>query len=187
MRAYIDESVRVADPGLYVLASVVVPSEGAEDVRHALRDALRPRRRRFHWRDEEDGDRQAMAKLAAELQLASVVAVSTPMDRRRPERARRVCMTRLLWELGERGVHDMLFESRQHRDRDDRSHILSAQKAGHAHQALRYAFAGALEEPLLWLPDLVAGAVAYARADVDVQYLETLGAQVVVVEAGGAV
>ncbi len=70
---------------------------------------LRHRRPRFHWRDEQDTDGQAMAKVASELQ-----------------------------------------------------------------------------EPLLWLPDLVAGAVAYARAGRGDECLSLLGEAVTVVEASDA-
>jgi hypothetical protein len=184
VRAYIDESVREAAPGLYVLASVAVPADQADDVRAALRSGLRHRRPRFHWRDEEDGDRQAMAKVARELQLPALVAVSTPMDPKRPERARRVCLTRLLWELEQRGLLDVLFESRQNRDRDDRAHIVRAQKAGHCSRSLTYGFELPLQEPLLWLPDLVAGAVAYARVGRGEECLALLGESVTVVDAG---
>jgi hypothetical protein len=184
VRAYIDESVREGAPGLYVLASVAVPEERADDVRAVLRAGLRHRRPRFHWRDEQDSDRQAMAKVAGELQLQSLVAVSTPMDHKRPERARRACLTRLLWELEQRAVRDVLFESRQNRDRDDRAHIVRAQKAGHCSSTLAYGFEMPLQEPLLWLPDLVAGAVAYARVGRGEQCLALLGDGVTVVDAG---
>lgn len=184
MRAYIDESVREGAPGLYVLASVAVPDEQADDVRAALRSGLRHRRPRFHWRDEQDSDRQAMAKVAGDLALSSLAAVSTPMDPKRPERARRVCLTRLLWELEQRAVLNVVFESRQNRDRDDRAHILRAQKAGHCSRELRYGFALPLQEPLLWLPDLVAGAVAYARVGRGEQCLALLGEGVTVIDAG---
>jgi hypothetical protein len=48
VRAYVDESVRVAAPGLYVLTGVVVRSEQAEPVRDVLRSELRHQRRPFH-------------------------------------------------------------------------------------------------------------------------------------------
>lgn len=157
------DDLREAAPGLYVLASVAVPDDRADDVRQTLRSGLRHKRARFHWHDEQEGDRQAMAKLAADLQLSSLVAVSTPIDPKRPERARRACLTRLLWELEQWAVLDVVFESRQNRDRADRAHIVRAQKARHVSAWLTYGFALPLQEPLLWLPDLVAGAVAHAR------------------------
>jgi len=125
-----------------------------------------------------------MAKTVSELQLRSLVAVSTPMDPRRPERARRRCLTRLLWELEQQAVLDILFESRQNRDRDDRAHIIRSQTAGHCSRSLTYDFQLPLQEPLLWLPDLVAGAVAYARAGRGQHCLALLGDTVTIVQAG---
>lgn len=184
VRAYIDESLRNTAPGLYVLAAVAVSLEQSESVRQLLRDGLRHRRPRFHWTDEEPVDREAMAKTVGGLKLSSVVAIATPMNKHKPERARKVCLTRLLWELQQREVHDILLESRQEsRDRVDRAHILHAQKAHHLTSALRYGHALPLEEPLLWLPDLVAGAVSYARAGQE-QFLQLLGAGVSIVDAG---
>lgn len=63
---------------------------------------------------------------------------------------------------------------------------MQAQRAGHVTAALRYSFALPLQEPLLWLPDLVAGAVAYARAGRGEECLSLLGEGVTVVEAGDA-
>jgi len=186
VRAYVDESVREAAPGLYVLASVVVAEETADAVRDALRSSLRHRRPRFHWRDEQDTDRQAMAKVASELKLPSLVMVATPIDASRSERARRLCLTQLLWCLEQRQVLDVVFESRQNRDGKDRAHIVRAQKAGHCSRSLRYGFALPLQEPLLWLPDLVAGAVAYSWAGRGEQCRALLGDSVTVVDAGDA-
>lgn len=186
MRAYVDESVRVAAPGLYVLAGVVVRPGQAEPVRDVLRRELRHQRRPFHWRLEERTDRESMAKRVGALDLSAVVAVASPVDAHRPERARRFCLTRMLWELEQRQVLDVLLESRTHLDSEDRAHILGAQKAGHLTRELRYAFERPNLEPLLWLPDLVAGAVSYSRAGLDQQCLEHLQHIVTVVDVGGA-
>lgn len=145
---------------LYVLAAVVVRDDQAESVREQLRAGLRHWRPRFHWRDEEQHDREAMAKLVDALDLLSLVAVCTPMDQHRPERARRCCLTHLLWELEQREVFAVLLESRVHRDRDDQMHIANARRARQLGTALRFAFGAPLQEPRLWLPDLVAVAVA---------------------------
>ena len=102
MRAYIDESVRVGDPaapGWYVLAAVMVPEERADDVRHTLRGELPPGKLRAHWRDSNDPHRRKFIAGLAGFGLEAVVAVSTPIDRRRQERARRLCLRRLLWQL----------------------------------------------------------------------------------------
>jgi len=184
MRAYVDESGRTAAPGLYVLAAVVVLTGQEDEVRAVLRSGLRHRRQRFHWREEEHTDQETMAKLVGELQLASVVAVATPVDTKRPERARRLCLTRLLWELEHRNVHDVLLESRgDAQDRDDRRHIANTQRARHVEPDLVYAFGNPRAEPLLWLPDLVAGAVNRAHFDELDCCLRLLGPGVTVLEA----
>lgn len=184
LTAYIDESLREAVSGLYVLASVTVPGERAEGVRGVLRAGLRNRRPRFHWTDEQSADREAMTKVVSDLALPGLVVVASPMDPRRSERARRVCLTRLLWELGQRGVHEVVLESRQGLDGDDRVHIVRVQRAGYLAAGLRYTFGRPLQEPLLWLPDLVAGAVAYDRTGVDLHYLQMLSSAVTIVDAG---
>ncbi len=80
---------------------------------------------------------------------------------------------------------DVLLESRTHLDSEDRA-LLGAQKAGHLTRELRYAFERPNLEPLLWLPDLVAGAVSYSRAGLDQQSLEHLQHIVTVVDVGAA-
>jgi len=65
-------------------------------------------------------------------------------------------------------------------------HSLGAQKAGHLTRELRYAFERPNREPLLWLPDLVAGTVSYSRAGLDQQYLEHLQHSMTVVAVDGA-
>ena len=185
MKAYIDESGRNAAPGLYVLAGVVVRADQRDEVRAVLRSGLRHKRHRFHWREEEHTDQEAMAKLVGALRLASVVAVAAPVDAKRPERARRLCLTRLLWELEHRNVRDVLLESRGGvQDRQDRQHIANAQRARHLHTGLAFAFGDPKAGPLLWLPDLVAGAVSRARFDHLDCCLQLLGQDVTILDAG---
>jgi hypothetical protein len=179
VRAYLDESFRLEGSGLYVLAAVVVPPVRAEAVRAALRGD-RPRRR-YHWHDEMADSRAAMAERIRALGLDAVAVATTPVEPKRTERARRLCLLRLLWELGERGVPDVLIESRQRRDKHDRHVIGYAQRAGQVANDLRYRFEPPLEEPLLWLADVVAGATARAFVEGDRTYLDVLGATVITV------
>ena len=164
MRAYVDESVHVVGaPKMYILASVVVRHAQTDEVRAVVRDSLGNRRDRFHWANEKQPVREAMAQTVGGLELFSVVAVCTPIDNKRQERARRLCLTQLLWELDRCGVQDILLESRGQQDRNDREYLRAQQRAGTVTSALRYGFGDPKQEPLLWLPDLVAGAVADNR------------------------
>jgi len=185
VRAYVDESVRENAPGLYVLAAVVVDVDQAEALRAGLQAALLPGEQRLHWHDEGAEARARLANVCGSPNLLAVVAVSTPMQRTRQERARALCLTGLLWELAGRDVPEVVLESRRQRDRHDRSTIGAAKQARAAHPALHFEHRGPLQEPLLWLSDVVAGAVALDRLGQGA-YLEALGGSISVVEVAGA-
>ena len=92
-------------------------------------------------------------------------AVICPTPTRRQARARALCIRNLLWDAPDEGIEELVVESRQERnDRKDRQTIIQAQKAGWASESLRYRFTRPKEEPLLWLPDSIAGALSASRA-----------------------
>ena len=103
------------------------------------------------------------------------------MRRTRQERARALCLSRLLWELAQLDVPDLTLESRQNRDRHDASTIGPARRARRAHQALQFDHRRPHDEPLLWLPALFAGAAAVARAG-QTEYLATLAPRITVLD-----
>jgi hypothetical protein len=186
MQAFLDESVRSGDPGLYVLAAVVVPRDRADDIRHQLRASLPGRRSRAHWREYDEPRRRKFVEDLMGFHLTSVVAVASPVDPRRQERARRHCLKRLLWELDQAGILDVVLESRRDQDLADQKHILHCQADGHVSATLVYGFAQPLTEPLLWLPDAVAGAVSMAYGELAQDHLDRMGPMVMVVHVGSA-
>ena len=158
--AYVDESARPGPEGVYYLmtAGVVV---GAE-VDHARRVLmkLQPPQGRFHWRQEGERGRLAMLEVMAELGMAAFVTWDYPIGNRRQEPARRRCLTTLLDDLRHEGVDELVIERRhQALDHLDRQTILDAQHAGLAPSNLLYRFEAPKIEPLLWVPDAIAGAV----------------------------
>jgi hypothetical protein len=178
VHAFVDESARVAAPGLYVVAGVIIPMDGLADVRSDVRAAVPHRQLRFHWRDEQEMRRREFVKHVAQLDLTSVVVAGSPLTANRQERARRHCLQRLLWELGERGVTEVVLESRDEPlNQRDRQVIEAGKRANRIRKGLRYSFARPKEEPLLWLPDALAGAVTTAAAG-DPEYLTTFGTAV---------
>ncbi len=188
VRAYVDESVRVASPGVYVLAAVVVPSSRALDIRAQLRSHVLPGGSRFHWHDEGQDRRAKFLQVFCGFSLPAVVAVAAPMDPKRQERGRRKCLEQLLWALEASGVRDVLLESRQERrDQSDRAAISAAQRAQKVPHGLRYAFGAPASEPLLWLPDVVAGVVSADRAGLPGPGLGALGSALTVLDSGPAV
>lgn len=163
-RAYVDESLRLS-AHLYLMAAVFVDGDRAESHRAVLRGLLRRRQRRLHWRDEDDRRRAALIAAVAELRPRGIVVIGAGMDPRHQERARRKCMERLLWNLDERGVADAVFEQRNSdMDRRDREMVATLRGRWVIRTRLRVSWENPVVEPLLWLPDLIAGAVSMAEA-----------------------
>ncbi|MFD7075516.1 hypothetical protein ACFV9G_15005 [Nocardioides sp. NPDC059952] len=120
LHAWVDESVHV-DAGLYVLAAAVASTEACDAHRDALRPLARPARQRTHWKFEDDKDRRRLIEALSGLELRHVVAVASPIDHKRQERARRKCLERLMPRLAEVGVTQVWFESRSEgQDKKDR-------------------------------------------------------------------
>jgi hypothetical protein len=95
--AYGDESMRQRrdGSGIYVFASPVFDLAHAEDLRIQVAKLGRGRRP-FHWRDEEDRDRQRAVEAVAEMDALHFVVVGMGLDGVRQERHRRQCLLRLL-------------------------------------------------------------------------------------------
>ncbi|MFC5814630.1 hypothetical protein [Nonomuraea harbinensis] len=183
--AYVDESMRLSH-GLYLMAAVLVPPAQADFHRAALRGLLLRRQRRLHWRDENAKRRTLIIETVAGLRPSALVVVGTGLEARRQERARRKCMEHLLWELGRRPVTEIFFESRgPWLDAADRK-LIDILRTRHAiSPRLRALWVPAVEEPLTWLPDVVAGAASLAASG-EAELWEGLGtgAEMVFVAAG---
>jgi hypothetical protein len=157
-----DESLRtrVDGPGTYVLAAVVCPPERCDEIRGCLRCLLRKRQPRLHWKEETDRRRDLIAGALGSWGLPALVVVGRPMDPRKQERARRLCFAGLVDHLGTRGVSRLWIDARtpslNRRDRQMVDALRSQRRLPHG---LRVDVARPLQEPMLWLPDIVAGAV----------------------------
>ncbi|GAB3853513.1 hypothetical protein GCM10029963_44900 [Micromonospora andamanensis] len=168
--AWIDESMRQHSDrsSVYVLAAAVVSNA---DVPAARFDAARlapGRRARVHYRDADDGERRKLVQAVAAITTAAhVVVVGAGMDRRRQERARRVCLERLLWRLDGSEVEQVFIEARTASlNTKDRNAVAQLKQRRIIPGHLRVDFArphGAEGDPLLWLPDVVAGVVGTAH------------------------
>jgi hypothetical protein len=168
LHAWIDERMDVdlqQDRGRYILASVVCDPSGCDPARQALRALLQGRQRRLHWRDETGPRRTKIAATISVVDMAAVVVVGAPMANRRQERARRLCMETLLPTLEQDyGVSRVFLEARtQTLIRKDREHVANLVGKRLITPALRVDTARPLEEPMLWIPDAVAGAVGADR------------------------
>jgi hypothetical protein len=175
--SWIDESMRYRPDGtaIYVLATAVVDNANVDDVRDAVRVLAGPRRPRVHWRDADESERRKLVQSVGSLDAVHVVVVGTRLEAVRQERGRRHCLRRLLWKTNRVGVAQSVLESRgQTQDRADLAAVAAWRATRQVPPSHRVEFArpyGPTGEPMLWLPDIVAGAVTAARGDGDLQYL----------------
>jgi len=174
--AYVDESLRIHE-GLYVLAAVIVVDTQADRHRERLRALLLRGQRRLHWRDESSKRRALLIRTVGQLPHTGVVVIATGVPPRRQERARRKCIERLLAELAGRGVASVVFERRhQELDARDRAMVAALRRQRSIPAWLRASWVPAADEPLLWLPDIAAGAASLAAAG-EAAYWQELAAR----------
>jgi hypothetical protein len=163
--AYIDESARRrASEGacVYTLAAVVVPDESIEKVQQAMLDLRYRKSPRVHWRDEREERLPEIVRTVAGLPWTGVVTVCLHGPELKSERARRLCIMRLLPELSERGVNRIFFESRQEpRDREDRGLLVGLRKGSLFRSDIEVDWKPALSDSALWAADVVAGALSW--------------------------
>lgn len=161
--AYVDESMLFAR-GVYLMAAVLVAPHQADRYRDELRALLMRSQLRLHWRDENDKRRNLIIERVAALRPSGVLIVGTGLDPKRQERARRRCMECLFWELGDHHVSDVVFE-RRHTELDRRDHEMVAVLQGRNAMPPRLivSWCDPEVEPLLWLPDIIAGARSLAE------------------------
>jgi hypothetical protein len=167
-RAWVDESGsdRAQDPGTYILAAVVLETILEDDVRKTMRSMRLPGQEKLHWRDEDARRRRKIATTVATVPAHNFVVVrSTPLVLPHdPERARRKCFERLIWELAQMGVDEAVFESRgKADDRRDAAMLDSMRRAKTLPRRIHMNHVRGRLEPMLWVPDAVCGSIVELR------------------------
>ncbi|HEX5494706.1 MAG TPA: DUF3800 domain-containing protein [Mycobacteriales bacterium] len=165
-RAYVDESEsnQRVDPHTYLLAAALVHDEHAADVRAEVRGLLRPGQRKLHWRDESTESRARIIKTIAALPALHVVVVRTGRDGEPIERRRRKCFERLAYELAARDIDHIAAEARQSKNNlREMDHVKRLRAVGAVRAGMRLSHVPGPNEPLLWIADVVAGAMTAAR------------------------
>jgi len=160
----IDESYRVVGGGHYLLAAALAPANRLDEIRVTARGVLPSSASHFRWAKEQASLRDKMIAVIESLELAGLVVVTTPVARRRQERARAQCLERLAWELIQRGTDGLLLESRGGQDAFDRRVLAVLSRRGVIPRAVTYSF-GRKSDPALWIPDAIAGAVMAQRCE----------------------
>ncbi|WP_337000560.1 MULTISPECIES: hypothetical protein [unclassified Microbacterium] len=164
--AFVDESepLGTGNGGPYVMVATLPLCDDESDLdelRHSLRQLKLHGAKKLHWYDSVEPLRDQIVDTICRMPLLHWAVVIQPCEGDRPERTRRACMERLLWELGRlEVVARVVFESRgAASDRRDMKlvHALRAKRVITAR--MRVDHVRGATEPLLWVPDAVCGAV----------------------------
>lgn len=174
--AFVDESEpepRSGSRGVYLLAAALIEAEQQEAVRTAVAAWLLPGQPKVHWHVENDRRRKLLVAALAGLPAMHLVVVR--IDKHATaERRRRLCLNRLLLELDTAGVAEVYMEGRQAKQNAHDLQLLDVLRARQeVGPDLRMYHRPGRHEPLLWVPDLVAGAVG-ARHRGDSSYEDML-------------
>lgn len=161
MRAFVDESscLRTASTQEYLIGAAIVSTEDCDAVREELRPLRLPGQIKPHWTDESASRRRSITRAISELGSMHVVVAHLSGRNRKTERYRRKCLETLYYELAAADVLDITLERRSDsQDKKDRAHIVALQNQGwNPHLRITHCRGG--DDPLLWIPDAVLGAV----------------------------
>jgi hypothetical protein len=146
--------------GRYVLAAAVIEQTDVEAARETVRGLALRNRLPFHWRLEQPPRRSKAVDLVAELTALHLVVVGAPLNPAKQERARRLCLARLLHELEVAGVEQVWLEARTPSlNARDIAAVRALRSRRVIHHEIRVDHRYPSDEPLLWIPDIVAGVV----------------------------
>jgi len=176
--AFVDESESQPskDPGVYILAAVLLDPADAADARDTLRRLRTRRVAKAHWHDADQSLRERMVHVVAALPLDICIVTHTDDVATRSERRRRHALRTLLMHFRAQGVDHIALESRGAiSDRRDIAFMNGIRSQRLVAPEQRIEHIPGPEEPLLWAADIVAGATVQHRVGAP-QYLKTLTA-----------
>jgi hypothetical protein len=114
-----------------------------------------------------------MIELLGELEVGVFATIHTPVAATRQERARARSLRHMVEILDHEGVGELMIESRGPQDTHDRRVLLSATEDGLCSGDLSYSFE-TKAEPLMWLPDAIAGLLGEAECGRDPRWIAHL-------------
>lgn len=160
--AWVDESGSTA---AYMFGAVVLKAGDVPDARSAVALLRKPAETKVHWHGLSERRRDQIIGVMAKLPISTLVVVRLAEEGDRQERQRRKCMEYLLPALVGNGVEQVIMESRGSKDDQRDRDLLAALQAQHRifAPALKMGHVRGVDDPLLWLPDALCGAVLNAR------------------------
>ncbi|WP_410604859.1 DUF3800 domain-containing protein [Amycolatopsis sp. lyj-90] len=180
LQAFADESFKEDDDGgFYVLAAAILPIERHAELREVMLGMRAGRTGKLHWNVLTGDQKRAVVKRVADFEELHLVAVGTPVPARRQERGRSLCLQRLVMELHALDVSLLVAEGRtvQLDARDVRT-VQQTRFSLPQGAAFRVRHVRGADEPLLWISDIVAGAVR-ARQQGTSDYADRLAEYVI--------
>lgn len=167
LHAWVDESMRqkgVSMP-MYLLGAVIADPKSCDGPRAELRKILPKGAPKLHWHAMDSRDKKRATALVASLDATHLVVVGAPLNHRKQERARAQCMEQLYWRLGELGVSQVILEAREKSQRQKDLQLVNALRSkGTMSPGLRVEIGFPRDEPMLWIPDQMLGALGDAES-----------------------
>ena len=141
------------------MCAAIIDTQDLEKIREELRPLRLPGQVKLHWTDERHSRRRKIVDTLSEIDSMQAIITHQSEVSKKTERHRRKCLEQMYFELSEMHVHNGTLESRQEaQNRRDVAHIVALQGQGQsAGIRLRHVRGG--DDPLLWIPDAVLGAL----------------------------
>lgn len=118
IHAFVDESLigNGQYPSTYILSATMLQSFQIDAARGAMQACKPKGAKKLHWRDENPDFRQRLVQSVLDLDVEHTIVIHSRVGHDSQERQRRLCMARLLQELFDLGVMDVICESRGRAD-----------------------------------------------------------------------
>lgn len=173
--AYVDESeVKEDSFHTYTLAAALIDGQDVDALRSSMLRLHRTPAPKLHWIRIDVQARELLVKTVAGFPALHVIVIRTSTPGEPGERARRKTFTRMFHELELRGVKEVTAEARQRKQNDRDIQLLRDLKAAkQIEPGTKIWHVPGKSEPLLWIPDIAAGA-ATAAVRGDERFLDLL-------------
>ncbi|GAA1070841.1 hypothetical protein [Tsukamurella spumae] len=163
------------DPGTYLLAAALLDENDVSAARDAM-ESLRIEEPKVHWHGSSETRRIELVEAVIGLPVAAIVVVHHDTDAT-DRRHRRKCLEHLLPHLADVPCSKITFESRSSLDASDLATMQLLRNRRAISNTLRIAHAVGRLEPVLWISDIICGAVVQSRIGQS-RYLDLLGGSV---------
>ncbi|MCJ1708861.1 hypothetical protein [Microbacterium sp. VKM Ac-2923] len=164
-RAFVDESsaVRSNTRQEYLIGAALIPLEKCAEIREQLRSLALPGQVKLHWTDESESRRRTIVSRISELGPVTVVVTHLSERVKKNERCRRKCLEALYHDMVNMEVFDLVLEDRSaSQNKQDLGHLVALRTQG-LDKRLRVDHQRGGDEPLLWIADVLLGAINAAE------------------------